>query len=168
MLNGDGTITFTPAAGFSGTAGFDYTVSDGNLSDIGHVAIDVTAVNHAPVCANQGGTTNEDTALNSTVVCSDADATSLTYSVLSGVTNGSLIFSPNGSFTYTPTPNYSGPDSFTFKANDGSAGSNEATYSITVAPVNDAPVANPQSVTTQQNTAVAITLTGIRRGRWQR
>ena len=118
------------------------------------------AVNHAPVCANQAGTTNEDTALNSTVVCSDADATSPAYSVLTGVTNGSLIFSVNGSFTYTPVPNYSGPDSFTFKANDGSADSNQVTYSITVTPVSDAPVANPQSVTTLQGAAVAIILTG--------
>src|SRR5262249_1339866 len=44
-----------------------------------------------------------------------------------------------GSFTYTPDPDYNGPDSFTFKANDGSLDSNIATVSITVTPSNDAP-----------------------------
>jgi hypothetical protein len=57
-----------------------------------------------------------------------------------------------------PVANYNGSDSFTFKANDGMVDSNIATVSVTVNPVNDAPVANAQSVTTNQNTAKAITL----------
>src|SRR5204863_313428 len=57
VLNGDGTVTFTPAPDFNGTAGFDYTVSDGSLSDIGHVTITVTAVNDAPVAVDDTGTT---------------------------------------------------------------------------------------------------------------
>ena len=45
----------------------------------------------------------------------------------------------DGTFTYTPAPNYHGPDSFTFKANDGTVDSNTATVAITVSAVNDAP-----------------------------
>ena len=52
------------------------------------------------------------------------------------------------------------PDSFTFKVNDGSNDSNTSTVSITVTEVNDAPTADSQSVTTDSNTTVAITLTG--------
>ena len=48
-LNDDGTLTFTPAANYNGPASFDYTVSDGDLTDTGTVDIDVTAVNDAPV-----------------------------------------------------------------------------------------------------------------------
>ncbi len=60
--------------------------------------------------------------------------------------------------TYTPAPNYFGSDSFTFTANDGGVVSNTATVSITVTKVNYPPVAASQSVTTNENAAVAITL----------
>src|SRR5207247_2050864 len=62
--------------------------------------------------------------------------------------------------TYTPTANYSGPDSFTFTVNDGGLTSPPATVSITVTAVNLAPTANPQSVPTNEDTALDITLTG--------
>jgi hypothetical protein len=61
---------------------------------------------------------------------------------------------------YTPTLNYNGNDSFKFKVNDGIADSQPATVHINMTPVNDAPVANPQSVITLQSIPVAITLTG--------
>src|SRR5205823_5899004 len=62
--------------------------------------------------------------------------------------------------TYTPAANFNGPDSFTFSVNNGSLTSNTSTASITAAPVNDAPTANGQAVTTDEDTAKAITLTG--------
>ena len=60
------------------------------------------------------------------------------------------------SVTYTPHANYNGPDSFTYKATYGAASSVEATVSITVTPMNDAPTAQPDSATTTKNTAVNI------------
>ena len=87
------------------------------------------------------------------------DGNPLTYSVVTQPGHGSLSgTAPN--LTYTPAANYNGADSFTFKVNDGSVDSAPATVSITVTPVNDAPVANAQSVSTAQDTPVAITLTG--------
>ena len=62
----------------------------------------------------------------------------------------------DGSYTYTPNPNFNGTDSFTFTANDGTAGSNTATVTMTVAAVNDAPVAQNGSATaarTRRSTA---------------
>jgi hypothetical protein len=62
VLNANGTVTFTPAADFFGTAGFDYTVSDGDKTDVGHVTITVTAINDAPVTtkgADKSGNEND-------------------------------------------------------------------------------------------------------------
>ena len=64
-----------------------------------------------------------------------------------------MTLSANGSFTYTPAANFNGPDSFTYKAKDAALESNVATVTITVSPVNDAPVATDQAVVTEEDTA---------------
>ena len=100
------------------------------------VSITVTPVNDAPIANAQSVTTNEDTPKAITLTGSDVDGDTLTFSVVSGPTHGALSgTAPN--LTYTPASDYHGPDSFTFKANDGTADSNIATVSITVTPVND-------------------------------
>src|SRR5207247_664567 len=87
----------------------------------------------------------------------DVEASSLTYAIVAGPMHGSLSgTAPN--VTYLSAANYNGPDSFTFKANDGTADSNIATVTISVTAVNDAPVASDQAVTTDEDTAKAITL----------
>lgn len=114
--------------------------------------------NHPPVADNQSVNTDEDTAKAITLNATDVDGDLLTYSILTPPAHGALSGTlPN--ITYTPVANYNGSDSFTFKANDVMVNSNIATVSVTVNVVNDAPVANTQSVTTNQNTAKAITLT---------
>jgi Big-like domain-containing protein/FIMAH domain-containing protein len=83
----------------------------------------------------------------------------LTFTVLTSPTKGTLSgTAPN--LTYTPNSNENGSDSFTFRVNDGALDSGSATVSITITPVNDAPVANAQAVTTLEDTASGITLTG--------
>ena len=97
--------------------------------------------NQPPVADNQSVTTDEDVDVSITLTASDADANSLTYGVVTGPAHGTLSgTAPN--LTYHPALNYNGPDSFTFKANDGQADSNVATVSITVNAVNDPPVAD--------------------------
>ena len=59
---------------------------------------------------------------------------------MTGPAHGSLALNANGSFTYTPAHDYNGSDSFTYRANDGSANSNTATVNLTIASVNDAPI----------------------------
>jgi aminopeptidase S len=86
------------------------------------------------------------------------DGGSLTFTVVSSPAHGVLTGSaPN--LPYSPAANYNGSDEFTFKVSDGVADAT-ALVSIAVTAVNDAPVANPQAVTTTQGTAKAITLTG--------
>jgi hypothetical protein len=67
-----------------------------------------------------------------------------------------LTLNKDGSFTYTPTLNFYGSDSFTYKANDSKADSNAATVGITVTPANDTPVANDDQKTTPKNKPVTI------------
>ena len=84
-----------------------------------------------PVAADRSAIVQANTATEITLDASDADGDTLTYTVLSQPLNGTLT--GNGSMvTYTPTPGYSGPDSFTFRVNDGVMDSRVATVSITV------------------------------------
>jgi hypothetical protein len=134
-----------------------------NVSDIaGNVATQVTRTVHvsgAPTANPQSVTTNEDTAKAVTLTGSDPDNDPITFTVVTNPGHGVLSgTTPN--LTYTPAANYNGSDSFTFKVNDGHGDSNIATVSITVNPVNDPPTANAQSVSTNQNTPLSITLTG--------
>jgi hypothetical protein len=113
--------------------------------------------NTAPVAIAASVSTAEDTAQTITLSATDADNQPLTYQVVTQPAKGTLSGSaPN--LTYTPQADYSGSDSFTFRANDGSANSNTATVSITISPVNDAPVASAASATTEEDAPVSITL----------
>jgi hypothetical protein len=153
-------LTYTPNLNFFGTDSFQFDVADGNGGvDSGQVDITVTPVNDAPVANPQSVTTSEDTPVAITLTGSDVDGDTLTFSVVSGPANGTLSgTAPN--LTYTPNADVHGSDSFVFQVDDGNGGTASATVNITVSPVQDGPVANPQSVTTPEDTPVAITLTG--------
>ena len=160
-LSGSGSnVTYTPAANYNGPDSFTFKVNDGTTdSNTATVSITVTPVNDAPIANNQSVTTNEDTPAAITLTGSDVDLDALTYTIITPPANGTLSGTvPN--VTYSPNANYHGSDSFTFKVNDGTTDSNTATVSITVTPVNDAPIANSQSVTTNEDTPASITLTG--------
>ncbi len=95
--------------------------------------------NNAPVAVNDLYSVNEDQSLNVAAPGvlandSDVDDNPLTAVLVSGPSNGMLTLNSNGSFTYTPNTNFSGTDSFTYKANDGNLDSNVATVTITVNP----------------------------------
>ncbi|HYT59117.1 MAG TPA: Ig-like domain-containing protein [Haliangiales bacterium] len=131
----------------------------GSLEDGAAYVFEISLSNTAPAANAQSLTTAEDTPVSLTLAGSDAESDPLQFTVLSGPTNGTLTGAPPN-LTYTPDANVNGSDSFTFKVNDGSLDSLPATVSITVTPVNDAPVADSQSVTTPEDTAVTFTLTG--------
>jgi VCBS repeat-containing protein len=77
--------------------------------------------------------------ISGTAAASDIDSTLLTYSLVQPASHGTVSVNPDGSYSYTPQLNYFGPDSFTFRASDGTVDSNVATVALTVTPVNDAP-----------------------------
>jgi uncharacterized delta-60 repeat protein len=146
-FNVDGSFTYTPAANYNGADQFTYRASDGTfLSDPVVVALTVNPVNDPPVASNDSYSVDEDVVLTASAPGvlgndTDVDGDTLSASVVSGPSHGTLNMNADGSFSYTPNANYNGSDSFTYKANDGQADSNVATVSITVNAVNDAPVA---------------------------
>jgi VCBS repeat-containing protein len=165
-LNTDGSFTYTPDLNWNGTDTFTYKANDGSVDgNTATVTITVGSDNDVPVAVADPYSTNEDTVLVVTasgVLTNDTDADGDTLSAIlvGGPSNGTLSLSTDGSFTYTPNTNWSGTDSFTYKANDGSADSGTVSVTITVTPVNDAPTATPGSVTTSQNVPVSDTVVG--------
>src|SRR5436190_3334691 len=100
--------------------------------------------NTPPVANDTAATTNEDTAVTITMTGSDADGDSLTFTIVSGPSHGTLgpvvfVNATTSTVNYTPALNYNGTDSFVFRANDGNGGTDDATATITINPVNDPP-----------------------------
>jgi VCBS repeat-containing protein len=142
QLLDNGNYTYTPQADFFGSDSFTFKASDGALlSDAATLAITVNPVNDAPRAVNGTVSTAEDTPVSGTLNAVDVDGDTLTFTVTQAPLHGVVQLLSNGSFTYTPQADYFGSDSFSFRARDGQLDSNVATVSIAVSPVNDAPVA---------------------------
>jgi VCBS repeat-containing protein len=155
-------VSYTPSANYNGSDSFTYKTNDGTVdSNTATVTITVIAVNDAPVVSNGSVTTNEDTPIIISLSGTDVDGDPLTYSIVSSVSHGTLGIISGNHVTYTPALNYNGSDSFTFKANDGTVNSNTATVSITIAPVDDAPIAVADSYTTNEDTALNVVAPGV-------
>ena len=140
-LTGDPpSIVYRPAANYSGADSFSFRANDGNAnSNAATVSITVQAVNDAPLSAPesysvQSGATLSVSAPGLLANDSDIDSASLTAAVVTGPAHGSLTLASNGSFSFTPAAGYSGPDSFTYRASDGTATSAPTTVSVTIQP----------------------------------
>ena len=139
-LTANGAVTYTPAANYNGPDSFTYKANDSTAdSNTAAVNITVIAVNDAPVAINDSYGVNTNTTLTVAapgVLANDSDIDSATITAVqaSGPAHGTLTLNANGGFVYAPTANYSGPDSFTYRANDGALNSGVATVNIAVAP----------------------------------
>jgi VCBS repeat-containing protein len=157
-LNAHGSFTYTPNANFNGSDSFSYKGYDGSLyRNIAAVQLTVNPVNDAPVAQDGSASGDEDMPISGQVVATDVDnsADQLSYSVVSGPGHGTLTLNSQGSFTYTPNANFNGSDSFRYKAYDGSLYSNIAAISLTLNPVNDAPVAGWNYAGCQKNSSIS-------------
>ncbi|AVP96992.1 hypothetical protein C7S18_07185 [Ahniella affigens] len=151
-LANNGTFTYQPNANFKGMDAFTYQVSDGvTTGNVATVTITVSAVNDAPIAANDTVSLSEDSAgitgnvLDGSLggLDTDQESNALTAILVSGPQHGALVsgLAPNGTLTYRPNANFAGSDTLTYQVSDGNAMSNIATVSITVLPINDAPIA---------------------------
>jgi len=163
-INPNGTVTYIPEPGFSGTDSFTYTICDtSGLCDSATVTITVNSVNgvnNDPPDANDDTvTTNEDMPVTIAVLANDTDVDGDPLTI-TGHTQGAngTVSCTSTQCTYTPNANFNGTDTFTYTISDGKGGTDTATVTVTASPVNDAPIAQPQSLTTNEDAPRAITL----------
>jgi len=158
--------TYIPGSNFNGSDSFTFTASDGEFtSNEATVSITVNSVNDVPLAIGDSYSVDEDGALNVEAPGiaendSDVDGDALTVILASDVENGTLQLSGDGSFVYVPNADFNGTDGFTYTAFDGATASNDATVSIEVNSVNDAPVANDDDVSTDEDEAVSGNVLG--------
>ncbi|MDB5340043.1 MAG: repeat-containing protein [Planctomycetaceae bacterium] len=164
-LNTNGTFTYTPTTGFSGSDSFTYLAKDATHNELSASPATVTlnvTTNAAPTVSAVTLSTTTNTAVSGTLTGTDANGDTLTFAEgATTETNGTVAINPTGAFTFTPTAGFTGVATFSYRANDGSLNSNDATVTINVnASANSAPVVNPVTLSTTTNTAVSGTLTG--------
>jgi lipopolysaccharide export system protein LptA len=171
-VNPDGTITFTPNSGFTGTASFVYFICDSGspaLCDEATVVVSVfnttPFVNIAPIAQNDATTTPVNTPVSGNVALNDSELNTgqaLTYTVSINPTQGSMSFNSNGAFTYTPQTSFTGRDSFRYQVCDNGSPiqCSTAWVYIDVTPngtnINAAPVVNDDAFSTF--TGIALTI----------
>ncbi len=165
VINGNGSYSFTPAVNWNGTLPtVTYTLSDGEGgSDTATLIITINPVADLSA-ADDSASGDEDTVINASVTGNDSTTSggTLSYALASGVSNGSLTFNPDGSYSYTPNANFNGNDSFTYTVTDAASGeSRTQTVSLTInpaSPVNNAPTANGTVAEQNDNDADAVSL----------
>ena len=152
--NGDGTDTIR---GFEILEFADGTYSNGVFTPLGDPG------NTAPVANPETYSSTEDVAR---VVAApgvlandsdaDGDALTITGFSASSAQGGTVAVNANGSFTYTPKPNFNGADSFSYTVSDGRGGFATSQVTLNVAAVNDAPVAVNNTYNATQNNALVV------------
>ncbi|MCV6594926.1 MAG: cadherin-like domain-containing protein [Silicimonas sp.] len=178
-INANGSYSFAPAPDFNGTVpAITYTVSDGaGGSDTSTLSLNVTPVNDTPSDGNETNSTPEDTTL--TVAdgsaddlltnASDPDGDTLTITgftiggtnyapgATASLTEGTLVVNANGSYTFTPAPNFNGSfPQVTYTVEDPSGASTVSTLDLTITPVNDAPVDGDETNTLAEDTPLTV------------
>ena len=164
-LNADGSFSYTHDGSETTSDSFTYQANDGTApSNTATVTITITPVNDPPVAVDdsysgvaEGGTLTVDTTSGLLSNDLDAENDTLSATLVTGPAYASAFtLNGDGSFSYTHDGSETTSDSFTYKVNDGSSDSNTATVTLTITPVNDAPVATDDSGLANENTPLII------------
>lgn len=162
-LNANGSFTFVPAAGFAGNATFTYKAHDDEAPSDSAATVTIKVKRKSPTTLEDGYTLNEDSdfSVNAAggVLTNDTayGGASLTAVLVDGPSHAKTFsLKPNGAFDYTPAKNFSGADSFTYRANDGDNDSDVTIVHLTVTAQPDAPVAENDSYDVEENDVLVI------------
>lgn len=144
-----------------GPAGGDIYYGYGIVDAAAAIAA-IGSTNSAPVATNDGVESEEDSPVTINVLTNDDDADGHTLQIqsLTSPANGEVVLNADDTITYTPAPNFHGSDSFSYTIGDGRGGTDTAVVSVTVAAINDAPVAGDDSAATAGSTPVTIAVLG--------
>jgi VCBS repeat-containing protein len=173
VFNADGTFTYTPNADYNGPDSFTYVLTDADGSvSTAVVTLDIGAVNDAPAVQADLASGPEDAPITGNVLSNDSDVDGptlqVTQFVIGGTTYtagstaslpgiGNLTIEPDGSYVFTPVANYDGPvPVVTYTATDGALASG-ATLSLSIDPVDDAPVISSGTGSVTENTSPIAT-----------
>ncbi|MEF1170738.1 Ig-like domain-containing protein, partial [Vibrio campbellii] len=153
----DGKLVFTPAENFNGEATISYTVSDGELEDDAQVSVTVNPLNDAPVANDDNAVTDEDTPFTINVLPNDTDIDGDTLSIVNASVpaDQGTVEIVDGKLVFTPAENFNGEATISYTVSDGAL-EDSAEVTVTVNPINDAPVANDDNVVTDEDTPVTI------------
>ena len=184
LVDNNNELAYYPNQDFNGQDTFQYTVSDGTEeSNTGTITVNISGVNDAPTTENYSVSTDEDLGIYPiyiTEYSADVENDDLVYIVTQIPTSGNLcqdggavcgtviavgdtIVSENETNSsqpvpvYEPNQDFNGSDSFSWKVNDGEYDSNISTVTISVNPINDAPVSSDTSIATRENVPVVVT-----------
>jgi len=157
-------ITYTPVSNYHGQDRFTYKIHEAKVDkNQAAISIEVLPANDTPVAYHRSESIKVNKSLTATLTGSDVDGDPLIFNISKEPEHGTLTFDSNfntsGKLIYTPEPNFTGIDTFSFKINDGKADSAPATVSINISP-NTLPIAESLTVTTPEDTPVSIVLTG--------
>ncbi|WP_420604891.1 tandem-95 repeat protein [Vibrio parahaemolyticus] len=155
-INPDGSVTYTPNDNYHGTDSFTYIVTSGGVSESTTVSIDVTPVNDAPVAKDDIATTQEDTAVTIDVLPNDSDVDGDKLSIQSASVPEAQgkVEIVEGKLVFTPSENFNGDAEITYTITDGQL-TDEAKVTVTVNPVNDAPIIKVDAVESITEDAVS-------------
>ena len=172
VINGNGTVTYTPVAGYVGTDSYTYTVTSGGVTET--ATVNVTITNVAPVPQPDTNSVPEDTPATGNVLGNETDAETdplqVTQFVVNGQTAaaggsvtiagvGTLTIAANGAYVFTPVADWHGTvPQVTYTATDGNSnGTVTSTLDIVVTPVVD--IAN-DTIATHAGTPVVVPVLG--------
>jgi len=153
-------VTYTPNANFYGTDSFAYTASNGTYtSDPATINITVEGQDDEPTTNDVSASTDEDTAVTVDLDVTEVDGDNYSFNIVSQPSNGTLGSVNGNQVEYTPNQDWNGTDTFTFEATDNrTSGRNVATATITVNPVNDAPLCYSTTASVDYGSSVTINM----------
>jgi hypothetical protein len=159
--NGNGNVTYTPDAGFTGTDTFTYTISDGNGgTDTATVTVNVQdgGGENTVDAVDDSYTIDEDTTLIVDLTANDSDPEGDDFQITSvgAAANGTATLNGDGTVTYKPNDDFNGTDTFTYTITDDQGATDTATVTINVGPVDDDPDAENDVTLTDEGVAVDI------------
>ncbi len=156
-------LSYNPDTNATGTDTFTYVVGDDNGGTaVGSVTVTITPDNDTPVADDDAATLLEDapaTAIDVLAGDVDIDGDDLVINMVTPGTRGTVAITGGGAgLTYQPSANANGADTFTYRVSDGAGGLDVATVSVTITPVNDAPVADDEALTVAENAAATTVM----------